>query len=167
MTPWELALPGTEHAHQRALFSWASIAADYGFHYAWDELAYDHRTRPGLALRYWASSEPKLKRLFAIHNQGHGDAIRGGRAKAEGVKAGVPDIMLPVSQRGIDVMPCNGLFVELKRPKTDKRGKGSASEKQEDWITYLNDEGYIAVVCVGWEDAARAIQRYLERKLTR
>ncbi|MFO4987381.1 hypothetical protein RCK87_26925, partial [Salmonella enterica subsp. enterica serovar 1,4,[5],12:i:-] len=58
---------------------------------------------------------PQLKRLFAIHNQGHGDKIRGNRAKAEGVKKGVPDLMLPVVIDGYA-----GLFVELKvNRKTD------------------------------------------------
>lgn len=164
MTPWELAKPGTEHAHQRALFAWAANAALFGFDYAWNEHSYDHRTRSSI----WepVAPQPKLTRLFAIHNQGHGDAIRGGRAKAEGVKAGVPDIMLPVTQRGPDVIFCAGLCIELKRPKAEKR-QGVASEKQFDWLAYLNDEGYIAVVCYGWEHAATTIQNYMERKLTK
>ena len=166
MTPWELAKPGTEHAHQRALFAWAANAALFGFNFAWEEAAYDHRTREHVSQRIWANPVPKLERLFAVHNQGHGDQIRGARAKAEGVKAGVPDIMLPVAQRGIDVMPCNGLFIELKRPKAVKR-QGIASDKQFEWLAYLNDEGYIAVVCYGWEHAATTIQNYMERKLTR
>jgi len=166
MTPWELAKPGTEHAHQRALFSWVSMAATHGFDFANDELAYDKRTREALASKYWANPQPKLVRLFAIHNQGHGDAVRGARAKAEGVKTGVPDIMLPVAHRNHTAMPCNGLFVELKRPKDTKRA-GTASEKQFDWLAYLNDEGYIAIICYGWEHAATSIRNYMEGTLHR
>lgn len=166
MTPWELAKPGTEHAHQRALFAWAAIAADYGFDYADDELAYDHRTRSALSAKYWSREYPELKYMFAIHNQGHGDVIRGGRARAEGVKAGVPDIMLPVVHRSPFMMPCAGLFIELKRPKTVKR-QGIAADKQFEWHAYLNDAGYIAVICYGWEHATHTIRNYMEGKLTR
>lgn len=166
MTPWELAKPGTEHAHQRALFAWASQAAMNGFAFAWEEDAYDVRTRQHVAQRVWVNPVEKLTRLFAIHNQGHGDAVRGARAKAEGVKAGVPDIMLPVQMYLNGLGITGGLFIELKRPKQVKR-QGIASDKQHEWLAYLNDEGYIAVVCYGWEHAAQTIQHYMERKLTR
>lgn len=167
MTPWDLARPGTEHAHQRALFSWASVVASHGFDFAYDELAYDHRTREGLTAKYWANPYPAASRLFAIHNQGHGDAVRGARAKAEGVKSGVPDVMLPVTQRGPQIMPCAGLFIELKRVGTKGKARGDTSKKQEAWIEYLNDAGYIARVAYGWEDAASFIRDYLTHRLTR
>ena len=100
MTPDELAKAGTEHAHQKALFAWANCAARYGFEYADDDRAYNKLLRATIQdkIPYEA---PVLMHLFAIHNQGHGDAIRGGRARAEGVKAGVPDIMLPVPRVNI------------------------------------------------------------------
>lgn len=164
MTPWELAKPGTEHAHQRAIFAWAAIATTYGYDYARDELSYNFKTRPHG--KYQPNPQPKLARLFAIHNQGHGDAIRGARAKAEGVKSGVPDLMLPVSHRGFQNLPCAGLFIELKRPKAEKRA-GTAQDTQFDWLAYLNDEGYIAVICYGWEHAVTTIQNYMEGALHR
>lgn len=164
MTPWEIVETGkitTEHMHQRALFAWANCAANYGFDAANDPRAYTMVDREQILqnVKLMWKPVPELKRLFAIHNQGHGDAIRGGRAKAEGVKAGVPDIMLPVP----GLVPFNaariwyhGLFIELKKPRV-----GMLHGEQPEWIKYLNDAGYRAVVCYGWEAAASEIQAYM------
>ncbi len=162
MTPEELAKPGTEHAHQRALFAWAAIAAPYGFAFANDELAYNAKTRA--ELNQWKAPVPALSRLFAIHNQGHGDQIRGNRAKAEGVKAGVPDVMLPVPRFENGGAWHAGLFIELKRPISSTKKKGRASEAQNDWLPYLCDAGYIARVAFGWREAADIIQAYMTGK---
>jgi hypothetical protein len=150
MTPDELAKAGTEHAHQKALFAYANCAYTYGFDAADDDRFYNVKTRPNvptLGVHY-------MCRLFAIHNQGHGDAIRGGRARAEGVKAGVPDVMLPVSN-GFH----HGLFIELKKSK-----KGVISDDQHDWIAYLRNEMYAVAVCYGWHEAAEAIKWYVNYK---
>src|SRR4051812_7142849 len=90
MTPDQLSKSGTEHAHQVALFAWAAVACYHGFAVAnlWAKSGV-------LDPQYNRRPIPCLKWLHAIHNQGHGDAIRGGRAKAEGVRKGIPDIFLP------------------------------------------------------------------------
>lgn len=153
MTPDELAKPGTEHAHQRAVIAWANCATLYGFEWAAHDEAYDRRTRDVLRTKTFGNAYqiPQLKRLFAIHNQGHGDKIRGNRAKAEGVKKGVPDLMLPVVIDGYA-----GLFVELKvNRKTD------TSAEQEEWLDYLNGAGYVGKVAVGWREASSHIANYL------
>lgn len=156
MTPWDL-VKRSEHSHQRAVFAWANCAALYGFHVADDPRGYVLAEREKIDPRNFLPV-PELARLFAIHNQGHGDAIRGAQAKAEGVKAGVPDIMLPVSGQRAGC----GLFIELKRPKL--KGKvqaGTESEVQADWRAYLTSQGYVCVVCVGWQEAVGAIKAYL------
>lgn len=156
MTPQELAAAGTEHAHQRALFAWANCAALYGVAFADRDEAYDMRTRDALRLIVGNPYPiPPLARLYAIHNQGHGDAIRGARAKAEGTKAGVPDVCLPYPLDGYA-----GLYVELKK----KRAKDT-SAKQDEWIDYLNSVGYQAVAVVGWLNARHAIVNYLWSQL--
>jgi hypothetical protein len=63
--------------------------------------------------------------LFAIPNGGARHKAIAGKLRAEGVRAGVPDICLPVP-RG----EYHGLFIELKRPKG-----GHVSEEQEAWIS--------------------------------
>ena len=154
MTPDELAKK-TEHGHQAALFAWANQAARYGFEHAANDLSYDYRTRGSLWERPYEI--PALNLLFAIHNQGHGDKIRGGRAKAEGVKAGVPDTMLPVPLGGY-----HGLFIELKLPKYKTAKDGGRSEKQDKWIASLQDAGYCVCVAYGWKEAAQIITEYLK-----
>jgi len=154
MTPDELAKAGTEHAHQKALFAWANCAALYGFNAADDDRSYDLKLRQQLIAGAWACNVapiPALSRLFAIHNQGHGDAIRGGRARAEGVKSGVPDIMLPIP-RG----KWHGLFIELKKPKT-----GVLAPYQREWLNYLDNAGYVTYVAYGWREAANFLKDYL------
>ena len=72
----------SEHDEQAALFEWAT----------------------------WHTSQcPELGLLFAIPNGGHRHPVVAARLKAEGVRAGVPDICLPVARKGY-----HGLFVELK-----------------------------------------------------
>ena len=50
----------------------------------------------------------------------------------------------------------NGLFIELKRIDG-----GRVSAAQMTWIQNLSDQGYRAVVCNGWECAAKVIGDYL------
>lgn len=70
--------------------------------------------------------------------------------KRQGVKAGVPDICLPVARNGY-----HGLYIELKA------GKNKATKNQEKWQVFLNDQGYYAVICYGWREAAKVIEEYL------
>lgn len=163
--PWDRAKTGTEHAEQSALIMWANMAANFGV-----AAADDPRSYQGEALALYGpfrgpQAVPALARLFAIHNQGHGDAKRGATAKAEGVKAGVPDLMLPVTMYVREESGyCSnfaGLFIELKRLKSDRGAKGRAAEVQNDWINFLKDQGYQGEVCFGWLEARACILKYL------
>ena len=50
----------------------------------------------------------------------------------------------------------HGLFIEMKS------SKGKTSKEQEHWLSELNKEGYKAVVCHSWIDAAKEIIKYLK-----
>lgn len=157
MTPDDLCKSGKEHGEQTALFAWAACAALHGFEYASDDLAYKHETRQSLSWKFGPSyTVSVLSRLHAIHNQGHGDAIRGARAKAEGVRAGVPDVFLPVRKRNYA-----GLYVELKQQKYRTAKDGGLKKEQIYWIDYLRNAGYRVEVAYGWREAAQHIQNYL------
>lgn len=108
------------------------------------------------ALFGWAQMEsysrPELGLLFHIPNGGKRNKSEGARFKAEGVKPGVPDICLPVARGGK-----HGMYIELKR----LRG-GTASEEQKQWLSALRAQGYHAVLCRGWREAAEEIRRYLD-----
>ncbi len=90
-------------------------------------------------------------RLFAIPNGGQRNIIVATKLKSEGVRPGVPDLMLPVPYGGY-----HGLFIEMKKVK------GKISETQKDWAAFLNSNGYISSTCFGFDDAKSCISNYLE-----
>ncbi len=101
-----------------------------------------------------ATRYPDLAWLYAIPNGGHRHKATAGRMKAEGVRAGYPDIGLDVARGGY-----HGLRVELKR-----RGAPPSAVKahQRAWHDRLRSEGYAVHVALGWEAARSAILTYLE-----
>ena len=88
--------------------------------------------------------------LMAIPNGGKRDRVTGARLKAEGVRAGVPDLFLAVA-RG----PWHGLWIEMKTEK------GKVSREQKKMIPLLCEQGYHVIVCHGWVEAEAAIECYL------
>lgn len=158
-SPAELAKPNSEHAHQRAIFQWATVAHWLGFDAAWNESTY---SRPAPLADVTMAINPDLHLLHAIHNQGHGDKVHGARAKAEGVKAGIPDMFLPAPRYGRRAN-YHGLYIELKRPLYANRADGGLSEDQMKIIRLLRYNGYAVKVAYGWEDACMAIEDYIER----
>jgi hypothetical protein len=166
-TPQEYAANGTEFAHQAALFQWARVAARFGLTAASQPQSYKIPAWAQDCLRDYADAMPKLQWLHAIKNAGHGDAIRGARSAAEGVKAGVPDIFLPVPRgdysAGLRIGTYHGLYIELKRPVSIGKRKGVASTPQDEWQSYLAGAGYGVAVCFGWEAARDILLKYLGR----
>lgn len=122
--PSDLARAGTEHAHQVAVFAWAALNF----------------------LKY-----PELRMMFAIPNGGLRNKITAANLKAEGVRAHVPDILLPAA-RG----PWHGLFIEMKKDG------GRVDPGQATYLMSLRDLGYGACVCVGWQEAVATLTLYLE-----
>jgi hypothetical protein len=149
MTPQELAKSGTEHAHQRALFAWANMAAQYGVAAANDLKSYKSKkyTEDTYGVNQALTC---LTDMFAIPNGGKRDPITASRLKAEGVKAGVSDIFLPQPNDNY----C-GLFIELKA-----LGKKPTTE-QKDFISRMNKKNYYAICVEGWEAARDIIINYL------
>lgn len=107
------------------------------------------------ALFEWAQLQsgrfPELRLLYHVPNGGSRNKAEAARLHAEGVKAGVPDLCLPVARGGF-----HGLYIELKRV----RG-GKASEEQKGWLECLEKQGYCAELCAGWQTAAETIVEYL------
>ncbi len=159
--PRELCMGGTEHGEQQALFQWANVAMWLGFAAAWSEPTYELPAPLKDAMAANARAVPELKWFHAIHNQGHGDAIRGGQAKAEGVKAGIPDTFLPLP-RYSPSSNYHGLYIEMKLPKYRTRKDGGLNEAQIECIPDLKRAGYAVAVCYGWYHAAQTLQTYIE-----
>lgn len=134
ITPEQLAKSGSEHGEQAALFCWAALQETQ--------------------LKY-----PELKYMFAIPNGGYRNLVEATRLKAAGVKAGVPDIMLPVKRH----IWC-GMFIEMKRVKSVGKAKGVVSQDQINFISFLQSEDYCCMVCEGWKMARDRISAYLDLK---
>jgi len=116
-------MKASEHQEQVALFRWAEYAT---------------------------SAFPELNLLYAIPNGGYRHKAVAARLKAEGVKAGVPDVCLPVARGG-----WHGLYIEMKTER------GRASKTQMQWLSALREEGYKVAICRGWETARGLIEDYL------
>ena len=109
---------------------------------------------------------PCLKYIYAIPNGGHRHKAVAGKLKAEGVKAGVPDLCLPypTCKRIIDRIPYggelpgyHGLYIEMK-----VKG-GSVKKHQQEWIDYLWQAGYSVEVAWSADEAIQIIKNYLTR----
>ncbi|MNJ48258.1 VRR-NUC domain protein [compost metagenome] len=75
------------------------------------------------------------------------------------MKAGVPDLVLPMARGGHF-----GLYIEFKaKPPFD----AAVSPSQDAYIQALLDQGYLAIVCRGSIDAIEAIRAYLLQPQTR
>lgn len=116
----------TEHAEQVKLFKWARLV----------------RTELG----------PLSKLMFAIPNEGQRSKRTGARLKAQGLRSGVPDVMIALPLYGRP-----GLFIEMKRPKG-----GTVTDKQKDWLDRLKRAGYATAVAHGFEQAQAIVERYME-----
>ena len=130
MKPSDIAKSNTEHAHQSALICWTRLA----------------KTRQLL---------PKASRIYACPNGGSRGAGEGARFKAEGVRAGIPDLFLPVPWGRWP-----GLYIEMKKPDQATALKGGLSDAQIDEIAALQTDGYPVFICYDWKDAAAVICQY-------
>lgn len=91
--------------------------------------------------------------LMAFPLQGKRTPRNGARMKAEGLRAGTPDLLLAVS-----TPKDSGLWIELKKPG------GKASTEQKSMLYILAGQGYEAQICVGFDEARAAIEIYLKNQ---
>ncbi len=113
----------SEHAEQVSLFKWAAL----------------------MRKKY-----PELALMYAVPNGGHRHVNVARKLSAEGVKAGVPDIHLPVAAGRFI-----GLWIEMKF------GTNRPSEHQARYMEALRKAGHRTVVCYSWASAVAAIEEYL------
>lgn len=108
---------------------------------------------------------PELRNLFAVPNgaklpytvnaNGERHSRQGVHLRAEGLEAGVPDLLLAVARCGY-----HGLFLEMKR----KGNKPTA--EQLDWHARLKAEGYAVVIPYSAEEARDYTLAYLTGHFT-
>lgn len=100
--------------------------------------------------KFYEKDFPELELLHHIPNGGSRDRREAAHLKAQGVKAGVPDLFLPVPRKGK-----HGLYIEMKW------GSNKTTEKQKWWIERLRQQGYLVEVCRGAEEAMELIACYM------
>lgn len=107
-----------------------------------------------LVLR-WAIGQtdtwPELVLLYHVANGGKRGKREAAKLKRMGVKAGVPDLCLPVARSGF-----HGLYVEMKR-----LDGGRVSTEQTAWLAALHAAGHCVAVAEGHEQAIAVIKDYL------
>ncbi len=126
----KIDLGATEHDHQVTFFDWCALMAKREI--------------------------PELKLAFAIPNGRHRHISVAKELKSEGVKAGVPDILIPVARNGY-----HGLFIEMKRPS------GHLEAQQVTWLNDLAIQGYFAYCCHSCDEAMELTQYYFGKRTTR
>lgn len=109
-----------------------------------------------VALMRWL--ECRFQAAYAVTwhtpNGGRRDKVTAAKLKAQGVKAGIPDLQLAMARGGYF-----GLFIEFKAtPPHD----AEVSKSQKDMLAKLQGQGYLAIVCRGMNEAMAQIGAYLD-----
>jgi 5-methylcytosine-specific restriction endonuclease McrA len=126
------------------------LPIEYRCHVLMGQKEDDHQM---MLISWAAENQKRYKELVFLHhipNGGYRTKREALKFKKLGVKPGVPDLFLSVPRNGF-----HGLFIELKV------GRNRATPEQMAWIDALNSNGYLACVCVGWEQARDVIVEYL------
>ncbi len=114
----------------------------------------DEQTKLFNWIAFMKCKYPALDLLYHIPNGGSRNVKEAANLKRQGVRAGVPDLCLPVPNGKY-----HGLYIELKY------GKNKPTDKQKSWITKLREQGYAAEVCYGWIEASETLCTYLKIKV--
>lgn len=110
----------------------------------------EHELQVG-CVRWFNYQYPMLRGcLVAVPNGGRRDAITGARLKAEGVTAGVADLILFHRRKD-----SGALLIEMKTLT------GRQSPEQKQWQTTMEAQGYKYVVCRSFDEFRRIINGYL------
>ena len=110
----------------------------------------EHEEQVALIEWFRLQYRPLADNLFAIPNGGQRHKATAAKLKAEGVLAGVSDLMLMVR-----TPLYSGLFIEMKR----KDGKATAP--QLEFIERAREQGFKAEVAKGFDEAKKIIENYL------
>lgn len=118
-------------------------------------------------VRWFALQYPQYKGLlFAVPNGGQRNAIVAAKLKAEGVVAGVADLMLAIpktedeSSGTVTIsgkVVAHGLFIEMKTEEKSSRQRAS----QKEWQEKVERQGYAYRICRSLEEFMRTINGYL------
>ena len=107
-----------------------------------------------MAFQYMQIKHPlAFEHAFHVPNGGHRRKSVAAKLKAEGVKAGVPDICITLSRGGY-----HALWIEMKAKRPHS---SSVSVYQKAWLLRLEKAGYKATVCRGFPEFRAVIDEYM------
>lgn len=115
-------------------------------------IASEHQEQAALFeyLELESGRHPEYRLAFAVPNGARTSMSVAKKLKAEGLRAGVPDVCIPIPSGKY-----HGMFLELKRLG------GKPSDVQMEWLEALRNQGYYATICEGWIAAKNEIELYL------
>ena len=120
----------------------------------------DYEGNEQAALMRWVQFQHAAAFAVTWHtpNGGQRNKVVAAKLKAQGTKAGVPDLQLAMARGGYF-----GLFIEFKAtPPHD----AALSSTQKEMVQQLKAQGYLAVVCKGMRSAMEQINAYLAMPAT-
>lgn len=104
-----------------------------------------------MCVKYFRYAHPSLASLlFSVPNGGRRDKVTASIMKAEGVVAGVADLLLFVARGGY-----HGLCIEMKNEK------GRQQDSQKEWQRKVQEQGYKYVVCRSLDSFMEEVEGYL------
>lgn len=105
--------------------------------------------------------DPRLQDVpwFAVPNGANKSINQAKLFKAEGLRAGVPDLIFPV--RSVEDFYI-GLAIEMKRPDLPGKRKAVVSVEQLQFMAMLETQGWRVEVCKSAEEAWWHIAKHLD-----
>lgn len=103
--------------------------------------------------RIQESRWPELRMIYHVPNEGKRSKTTAATEKAMGLRAGVPDLFLPVPRAWF-----HGLYLEMKALD------GKVSKEQDEFLTAAGEQGYCCCACWGADAAIWLIERYMTGK---
>ena len=115
-------------------------------------------------VRWFGYAHPELRGLlFAVPNGGARSKATAGMLKAEGVVAGVSDLILLVPRRRAKITENNAASIEIKHALCIemKKNGGYQSPEQKIWQRLVEEHGYKYAVCRSLDEFIDTVEAYL------
>ena len=109
----------------------------------------EHQTQCA-CVQWFRLAYPKFL-IYSIPNARKVSKVQGARLVSEGVVSGLPDLHIPIAQKGF-----HGLYIELKNGKV-----GKVSDNQQTIMEKLQSEGYRCEVCRSFDEFKTIIDNYM------
>ena len=108
-----------------------------------------------MVAQWFNYSYPKHKLIISASG-GSRHPLEAANLKRSGLVRGIPDILVPRP-----TVTAAGLWIEFKPTTLPGIPKARVRPEQKEMIEYLNAQGYIALVCWGFDETTETIRNYM------